>query len=311
MRKKTVKKVCVAASLTAEQKKRLEAACPDYEFVYGKDEDAQIVIGYLPIAELKQFKRLEWLQTMSAGVERYIAKGALNEGVTLTNASGVHTREVAEHLLAVLLMMVKKLHTYRDDQKLHVWRDKGKVKEITKLKVTILGLGDIGSYLARQLKALGIHVIGVKRKAIEKPDFVDELYTGSELEKAISDVDAVISLLPGNRENVGLFTVDTFRKMRSDCIFINAGRGNLCDEETLETVLDEKIIAGIAADVYPKEPLPAGSPLWDHENLVVTPHAAGGYHLDSATEALIDLCIENLNRYREGKPLKNLISERE
>ena len=71
------------------------------------------------------------------------------------------------------------------------------------------------------------------------------------------------------------------------------------------------IIAGIAADVYPKEPLPAGSPLWDHENLVVTPHAAGGYHLDSATEALIDLCIENLNRYREGKPLKNLISERE
>ena len=306
-----MKKVCVAASLTAEQKRRLEEACPQYRFVYDKDEDADIVIGYLPIAELKKFEKLEWLQTLSAGVERYIARGALKDGVILTNASGVHTREVAEHLLAVLLMMVKKLHIYRDDQKLHAWKDEGQVKEITKLRVTILGLGDIGSYLARQLKALGIYVIGVKRKAIEKPDYVDELYTNEEMDRAISDVDAVISLLPGNRENVGLFTVDTFRKMRSDCIFINAGRGNLCDEKTLETVLDEKIIAGIAADVYPTEPLPAESPLWDHENLMVTPHAAGNYHLDSAMETLVDLCIENLNRYSEGKPLKNLISERE
>ncbi len=306
-----MKKVCVAASLTAEQKRRLEEACPDYEFVYSLDESAQIVIGYLPIEKLKRFEKLEWLQTLSAGVERYIARGALKQGVILTNASGVHTREVAEHLLAVLLMMVKKLHIYRDDQKKHVWKDEGKVKEISKLRVTILGLGDIGSYLARQLKALGIHVIGVKRKAIEKPDCVDELYMSDEMFKAIGDVDAVISLLPGNRENVGLFNVDTFRQMRSDCIFINAGRGNLCDEKTLKTVLDEKIIAAIAADVYPKEPLPAESPLWDYDNLMVTPHAAGGYHLDSAMETLLDLCIENLNRYSQDKPLKNLISERE
>ena len=306
-----MKKVCVAASLTAEQKRRLEASCPQYEFVYEREEDAQIVIGYLPVSELKCFEKLEWLQTLSAGVERYIAKDALNDGVILTNAAGVHTREVAEHLLAVLLMMVKKLHIYRDDQKKHVWKDEGRVKEISKLRVTILGLGDIGSYLAKQLKTLGIHVIGVKRKAIEKPDYVDELYTNKDLDKAIADVDAVISLLPGNSENAGLFTVDTFRKMRSDCIFINAGRGNLCDEETLQRVLDEKIIDAIAADVYPREPLPAESPLWDCENLMVTPHAAGGYHLDSAMETLIDLCIENLNRYSEGRPLRNLINERE
>ncbi len=306
-----MKKVCVAVSLTAEQKKRLEEACPHYCFVYKKEKDANIIIGYLPIAELKGFEKLEWLQTSSAGVERYIAKGALNDSVILTNASGVHTKEVAEHLLAVLLMMVKKLHRYRDDQKLHVWKDEGKVKEITKLKVAVLGLGDIGSYLARQLKALGIYVIGVRRRKIEKPEYVDELYTGNDMEKAISDVDAVISLLPGNKENVGLFTVDTFRKMRKDCVFINAGRGNLCDEKTLKTVLDERIIAAIAADVYPLEPLPSESPLWDYSNLVITPHAAGGYHLDSAKEALVELCIENLNRYSEGKPLKNLISERE
>jgi phosphoglycerate dehydrogenase-like enzyme len=218
---------------------------------------------------------------------------------------------VAEHLLAVLLMAIKKLHIYRDDQKNRAWKDEGRVKEISKLRVTILGLGDIGSYLAGLLKALGIYVIGVKRKAIEKPDCVDELYTNKDLDKAIADVDAVISLLPGNKENAGLFTIDTFRKMRKDCIFINAGRGNLCDEETLQRVLDEKIIDTIAADVYPIEPLPADSPLWDHENLIVTPHAAGGYHLDSAMETMIDLCIENLNRYSEGRPLRNLISERE
>ena len=305
------KTVYISFPLNEQQKKRFESISERYHIVYENDPDADIVLGYPSVTKLKNYRHLKWLQSQSVGVDRFIAKGVLNEDTILTNAVDIHTKEVAEHLLATLLMMIKNLHIYRDYQHRHLWKDAGKTKELGKLRVTILGLGHIGRHLARLLKTLGVYVIGVKRDISEILDCVDELYSNTEMEKAISDSDAVISILPGNKENEGLFTVDTFRKMRKDCIFINAGRGNLYSEETLKTVLNEKIIAAVAADVFEKEPLDENSELWDQKDLFITPHAAGGYHLDSAFEDLLDLCEDNLRRYANGEPLRNIVSERE
>ncbi len=311
-----MKKVLVNVPIDAETKKRFEDISDQYCFVYREDreedkKDVQIIIGNYPPARLKEFEKLEWIQSGAVGIDAYIKKGILKDGVLLTNAVDVHTKEVAEHTLAVLLAMVKKLYVYHDDQRAHIWRDEGRVKEIAKLKVAIIGLGNIGKHLAKNLKALGVYVIGVKQTMIEKPEYIDELYLKEDLDKAISDVDAVVAILPGNAENAGLFTLDTFKKMRSDTVFLNVGRGNLYSPETLNRVLDEKIIAGIYSDVFYKEPLLKDDPLWDKERMLITPHAAGSYHLQSAFEAFLDLAEENLRRYIENKELKNIVTKRE
>ena len=290
--------------------KKLECFFNDYEFVYEDGHDAEVVIGSVKADRLKDFKNLKWFQSYAVGVDAYTKKGVLNDGVILTNAPHVHSREVAEHAFASILSAVKKLHLYRDNQRENRWEDEGMVKEYSQLKVCIVGFGDIGNILAKMLKALNMYVIGVKRKMTDKPDYIDELYLKEDLDKEISDVDVVVSILPGTGDNVHLFTLDTFRKMRKDTIFVNVGRGNLYSEDTIRKVLDERIVETVVSDVFEKEPLDSESELWKYENLVITPHIAGGYHLDSAYEAFIDLCVENLTRYKEGRKLLNIVEER-
>ena len=290
--------------------KKLECFFNDYEFVYEEDRDAEVIIGSVKPEQIREFRNLKWFQSYAVGVDAYTKKGVLPEGVILCNAPHVHSREVAEHAFASILSAVKKLHLYRDDQHQNRWKDEGPVKEFSRLRVCIVGFGDIGNILAKMLKGLNMHVIGVKRTMSEKPDYLDELYLKEDLYKAISDVDVVVSILPGAGENVHLFTLDTFKKMRKDTIFVNVGRGNLYSEETLRKVLDEHIIETFVSDVYEKEPLDPESELWRYDDLVITPHVAGGYHLESAYEAFIDLCIENLTRYKEGRKLLNVVEER-
>lgn len=306
-----MKKVFVNIKTDEKYRQRLEVVSDQYRFVYEPDPDANIILGNYAPGRLKEFRNLEWIQTAAVGVDAFIKNGNLKEGVILTNAVDVHSVEVAEHLFAMIMSMTRKFYLYRDDQKEHVWTDEGMTRELTKLKVAIIGFGDIGKALAKLLKGIGIHVIGVKRTMIEKPDCLDELYTDKELDKAISDADAVVSILPGNRDNAYLFTVDTFRKMRPDAIFINAGRGNLCSTETIREVLDRHIIAAISLDVFEEEPLPKDSPLWDYRNLVITPHVAGSYRLESTYEKFFALAEENLRRYISGQQLLNVVKERE
>ena len=306
-----MKKVFVSFKFNEVQKQRLESISPELEFVYEPDEEASVIIGNYDTQKLKDFKRLEWMQTGAIGVEKYIQEGVLPEGVTLTNAVDIHTREVAEHVLAVIMTMIKKLYLYRDDQHAHRWSDENQVKEIGDLKAAIVGFGNIGKCLAKMLKSLGAYTIGVKREMIIKPDYLDELYLQEDLNKAISDVDVVVTLIPGYKENVHLFTLDTFKAMRPDTILVNAGRGNLYSEETLKTVLDTNIIRAVASDVFEDEPLAEDSELWDYPNLLITPHIAGSYHLESAREAFVDLVAENLERYVKGETLKYIVEKRD
>ena len=290
---------------------RFQKLSPELCFQDRPDDETEIIIGSYRAEKLKEYPSLKWIQLSAVGYDRYIAKGILKEGVLLTNAVDVHTQEVAEHVFAVMLMMIKNGQLYRDNQHRHIWRDEGKVKSFSELKVTIVGFGNIGNCFAKKCKALDMCVIGVKRKAIEKPAYLDELYLSNELHKAISDADVIISVLPGNKENEHLFDLDTFKAMKEDSIFINAGRGNLYSEETLREVLDKKIIKAVAADVFAQEPLPQDSDLWDYPNLYITPHAAGNFHLKIAHETFVELVEENLKRYIGHQELKHLVTDRE
>lgn len=306
-----MKKVFVNVKFTEEQKKRLESICDCYSFVYELDKDADIIIGNYPADKLKEFKNLQWIQSSAVGVDNYIKKGVLADNVVLTNAVDIHSEEVAEHVLGMMFTLLKKQHLYRDNQRKYLWHDEGKVKQISGLRVAIVGLGDIGNTLAKLLKSLNMYVIGVKRKMVDKPDYIDELYLNDDMEKAISNVDVVVTLLPGNKENVHLFTLDTFKAMASDTILINAGRGSLYSEEVLKEVLDNHIIEAIGMDVFENEPVSADSPLWDYDNLLITPHVAGFFHLDSAKDKYLDLVEENLRRYCQHETLLNVVDDRE
>ncbi len=306
-----MKKVFVNLKLNDNQKERLENISEELKMVYEPEEDVEIIVGNYAPSEMKNFPNLKWFQASAVGVDNYVKKGILNDDVVMTNAVDIHSTEVAQHVFATMLTMVKKLYLYRDDQSKALWTDEGKVKDLSKLRVAIVGFGDIGKNLARQCKALGMYVIGVKRTMVDKPDYIDELYTNDHMLEAIRDVDVVVTLLPGIPENVGLFTVDTFKAMRKDAILINAGRGNLYTEETLKEVLDNKIIEAVAMDVFIKEPLDSDSLLWQYRNLVITPHVAGFFHVDSALEDFLDLVEENLKRYLNNEELKYVVSERE
>ena len=306
-----MKKVFVNVKLNDKQKKRLENVSNEYEFTYELDKTANIIVGNYTLSELKEFKNLEWIATSAVGVDAFIKKGILNDNVILTNAVDVHSREVAEHILGMMMTMLKKIYLYRDNQYDHNWHDESGVKSIEGLRVSIIGLGDIGKCLAKICHNMGMYVIGIKRKMIDKPDYVDELYTNENMDKGIENVDVIVTVLPGTKENTHLFTLDTFKKMKPDTILINAGRGNLYSEEVLKTVLEKKIIQAIGMDVFEVEPIAKDNNLWDYKNLLVTPHVAGYFHLESARDKYVDLIEENLRRYINNEELKYVVTERE
>lgn len=309
-----MKKVFVNVKFTDEQKKILESVSSDYKFVYDKNDDiydSNIIVGNYPANELKNFNNLELLLLTAVGYDAFIKKGVLNDSTILCNAVDVHSREVAEHTLALILKLVKNLHLYKNNQTKHLWNDEGVVKSVDGLRVAILGFGSIGNCLAKLCKGLGMYTIGVKRKMIDKPDYLDELHTNEDMENVISDVDVVVSVLPGTKENYHLFTMDTFKKMKPDTILINCGRGNLYDSDVLYEVLDKKIIKAAASDVFEVEPLPADSKLYDLDNFVVTPHIAGFFHLDSAKDDFLNLICDNLKRYANNEELRYVVNERE
>lgn len=309
-----MKKVFVNVKFNDAQKQKLESVSNEYKFVYDKDADiydSEIIVGNYPPSELKNFKNLELLLLTAVGYDAFIKKGVLNDNTILCNAVDVHSREVAEHSVAVALELVKNLHLYKNNQTNHVWHDEGTVKSVDGLRVGIIGFGSIGRCIAKLCKGLGMYTIGVKRTMIDKPEYLDELYTNVDMDKVISDVDVIISVLPGSQENYHLFTMDTFKKMKPDTVLVNCGRGTLYDENVLYEVLSKKIIKAAAADVFEVEPLPQDSKLYDLDNFVVTPHIAGFFHLDSAKEDFLNLICDNLGRYLKGEELRYVVEERE
>lgn len=240
----------------------------------------------------------------------YLKPGVLRDEVLLCNATGAYSKTVAEHGLAVTLALQKKLPLYRDGQRGHVWRDRGLVTSIADATVLVVGLGDIGLHYARLVKALGATVIGLKRRPGEAPDCVDELYTTDRLDEVLPRADVIFSVLPGTPETTHLYTAERFALMKSGAIFVNCGRGSAVETEVLRQALASGQIAAAGVDVTEVEPLPADSPLWDLENLLLTPHVAGEYHLPETFERIVDITAKNLALWLEGKEPTTLVDRK-
>lgn len=310
-----MKKVLILMELNAAQREKLEAAGAGAELRFSRPDRvseeeiqaANVIIG-LPKAEMiKASENLKLLQLESAGTDAYIVPGVLSEKTALTNATGAYSQAVAEHAFALTLMLQKKLHLYRDEQRAARWTDRGTVSSLRGATVAVVGLGDIGGYYARLVKSMDAYVIGVKRRPSSCPECVDELALTEELDRVLPRADVLMSVLPNTAATRHMYTLDSFRLMKDSAIFINCGRGNAVSARTLYEVLSRKMIYAAGIDVAETEPLPEDSPLWTLENLVITPHVSGSHHLPETVDRIVDICAANLRAFLAGEELKNLV----
>lgn len=270
-------------------------------------EEADIIIGNIDPDLLEYAKNLEWLQLNSAGADAYVKKGVLPEEVVLTNATGAYGPGVAEHMLAVLFSIQKKLHLYRDNQNQCEWQDEGEVMSLRGGCALIVGLGDIGLYFARLLRNFGYRVIGIKRRPGQVPQGVDELYTMEYLDELLPEADVIFSVLPETKATKNIFNAKRFREMKNSAVFLNAGRGSAVNTEDLCQALIAGEIYGAGLDVTDPEPLPSQHKLWNMKNVVITPHISGDFHHPATLYRIVDIAAGNLKRYCAGEPLMNVV----
>ena len=308
-----MKNILCLLPVEQRHKEKLEKAAEGCRFVYSSIKTvsaeevagANIILGNVPAQLIAASDKLELLQTNSAGVDPYIKPGVLHEKTVLANSTGAYSQAVAEHAFACTLTLQKKLHLYRDAQKRGEWSDYGTVCSISDSTVLVLGLGDIGCYYARLAKAMGAYVIGVKRRESAKPDYVDELYTMEAIESLLPRADVIFSILPGTAATYHMYTPELFDLMKPSAVFLNLGRGGAVAGDVLYEALRSGKIAAAAIDVTEPEPLPADSPLWKLDNLIITPHVSGFYHLPATFERVVDIAAENLRHYLAGEPVRN------
>lgn len=311
-----MKAILVLIPVEDRHKRCLEDIGTDCEFIYTNAEKltdeqisrASVIIGNAPVSMMPLAKQLEWIQLNSAGADAYCKPDVLRPETLLTNATGAYGLAVSEHMLAMTMMLQKKLHLYHSNQKLHLWKDEGNVTSICKSVTLVLGLGDIGSSYAKKMKALGSHVIGIKRRVADIPEYLDELYTMDKLEELLPRADIVAMTLPNSPSTYHIINRERLALMKPAALLINGGRGTAIDQDALCAALQDGRLGGCAADVTDPEPLPEEHPLWDAPNMLITPHISGSYHLQETLEQIVRISSDNLRRFLAGEPLKNLVN---
>lgn len=305
--------VLVAMPTETEHESMLRGACQKADFIFTHGENfseelirsADVIIGNVSLESLKKADKLKFLQLNMAGSDSYAGK--LKEGVLLANASGAYGLAISEHMLGVTLMLMKKLYLYRDNQNASIWQDEGRVTSLEGAKVLVVGLGDIGGRYAEKCSLLGAKCTGIRRSPRLKPHYVDDVFTLESLDSLLPEADVVALALPNSEQSRYIMDRKRLFSMKKGAILLNVGRGNAIVTDALVEALNAgHILAGI--DVTDPEPLPSGHPLWKCQNIIITPHISGYYHLRQTHDRIIEIAAENLRRFSEGEPLLNSVN---
>ena len=261
---------------------------------------AEIVLGPPKPEWVAEAPGVRWVQLPSAGSDPW--RGVRVDDLLLTKASGTFGIPIAEWVIGAILMLTRNLHLYRDQQREAVWKARPGAREVFGSTVGIIGLGDIGREVASRAQALGCRVIGARRGAGPAPDHVDAVLP---LDEVIPQADFLVLAIPSTPETQKLMNTDRLARMKPGAYLINVGRGATVDEDALVAALRSGHLAGAALDVTAVEPLPAESPLWHLEQVIISPHASP---MSAANQdRRVAIFVENLRRYRAGEPLTNLV----
>ncbi|MBE6032991.1 MAG: D-2-hydroxyacid dehydrogenase, partial [Clostridiales bacterium] len=222
---------------------------------------------------------------------------------------GIHGPMISDQALAFIFAFLRGVHFWVRGQKDHRWvREEigGRLDESFNKTVGVVGVGSIGTEVCRKCKALGMRVVGAKRTRIEAP-YLDQCFTMDEVDQLFAQSDFIVLTCPLTPETTHLINENSLKGMKPNAVVINLARGAVVDHEALVKALDDRIIAGAGLDIFETEPLPADSPLWDHENIIISHHTAPKtpYLMDRAVKVV----GENLVPFLKGEPL-NHVAER-
>jgi len=258
------------------------------------DVDAVICNGLFLYTPIERFSNLKYIQLTSAGLDRVPLDYIKNHGIRLYNARGVYSVPMAEFAVCGVLQLYKQSGFFYNNQKKHKWEKHRGLAELSGKNVCVLGAGSIGSETAKRFKAFDCSVTGVDLHLFENDSF-NEICHIDMLDEILKKSDIAVLALPLTDENRGFFNKDKFALMKNDAVFVNVARGGLVNQQDLVNALASKQIGGAVLDVFEEEPLDESSPLWDFENVILTPH--NSFVSDKNNERMFSVIADNLERF--------------
>lgn len=305
-------------AVTPERLARVRALAPQMRIVSTTDRaqmeaaapDVEILVGHPPRDLLPSLPNLRWYQQWHAGTDWLLDHPQIaQQNFTLTNASGVHAVPISEHIFALILGLGRAIDDCVRAQSRGEWirvrhRD---IFELAGKTLLLVGVGAVGERTARLAQAFGMRVLGVRRHPQKDSQFVDEMHGTNALAELLPQADFLVLTIPYTRETEGLIGREELAQMKPSAVLVNIGRGKTIDEPALVEALQTGRLAGAGLDVFATEPLPSDSPLWQMDNVIVTPHFAGLTPVYD--ERAWGLFLENLTRYVQRRQLHNIVDK--
>lgn len=303
---------------------RLRSEFPQTEVAYSSskrhDEEAlhgaDVMIGWgLSPEQLRMATKLRWIYSITAAVDQFLYPQLVEADIAICNAARVHGPVVAEHAIAMVLALAKRVPSavrYQEKRKWameHIWKEQPRPREIAGATLAVVGMGSIGAEVAALAAALKMHVIGVRQHPELGAQGAHEVLGYSSLEDALKRADYVVLAAPLTPQTRHLIDDRRLQLFKPSAYLINVCRGALVDEEALVKALRNYRLAGAALDVFTEEPLPRRSPLWKLPQVLITPHTA--FLTEKVWERHYAVFTSNLKRYLAGEPLQDTIDKRQ
>lgn len=313
---------------TPEQLRTIADTAPGYrvltaesvESALEKDPEAlrntELVLGSCPDELLENAPNLRWVQQFFAGANWIYRSPELiptlkERKITVTKASGVHAACIAQHAMGFILNFARQIHKAvqnRDGRDWNGIRKRTRLEDMFELEgltAVLVGVGAIGSRFATYASAFGMRIIGVRRNPSKSDPNVERMVSAKELPEVLPDADLLVLIAPGTPETKSMIGKKEFEALKPGAVLVNLGRGSVVDEKAMIQALRSGRLAGAGLDVTEEEPLPADSPLWSMDNVIITPHSSG--RTPRYMDHLFPIFHENLDRYMAGKPLTNTV----
>lgn len=295
-------------------KLEVKKSCNENELLQLIDDTDILFTGFFSREIFLKAKKLKWIQTTGAGVDKFLFPEVVKSPIVITNAGDIFATPISEHVILLMLSFCRRMPLFTINQTKKKWErcggfTKGICQELSGKTLGIVGLGKIGSETAKKAKHLGMKIIASKKNFnSQKIDYVDKLIPIEDLPILLEESDFVIITAPLTKETQSLIGKEQLQYMKNTSFLINVSRGKIINEKELITALEENKISGAGLDTFEEEPLPQNSKLWKMKNVIITPHIAGQSNI--YLERITNSFIQNLELYIANKPMKNTVNKK-
>lgn len=292
---------------------RVQEATDDKELLTFSEDAHIFFVGKFSHEMFVVARNLRWIQTHLVGVDRFLFPDLVKSDLIMTNARGVNSTAVAEHVFGLMLCLSRQLHIFARKQAKKQWKTNDadllpRLGELSGKTLGVIGLGTIGREIAKRANCFEMRVVGTRRsRNAPKPEYIDSLVAPQNTKELFENSDFVVIQLPLTNDTEGFVGEDELRSMKNTAFLINASRGKVIQENILIRALEESWIAGAGLDTFASEPLPINSPLWTMDNVIITPHVAG--LTPRYMERLVKLFCENLKHFLNNEKMINVVDK--